>query len=149
MKKKELYEKVTRMTYAKSVAAEELSDEKALEAVAIYERYEDLVKENRKVYLGFRFRYGQGESERLYKIEQPEYTFDGVHAPSIHTASIFSIVATSSEGTQSNPIAFEWGMILEAGKYYKQNDALYYCYNGSGNAVFGDLSYLGAFVKVV
>lgn len=86
---------------------------------------------------------------KLWRVNQPHTTQEGWE-PGINTASLFSLVALPADGTEENPIAFVIGMVLEQGRYYREDEKLYYCYNGSGaNPTAYSLIYYGAFVQEV
>lgn len=128
-------------------ATEALTDEAALTAKALYPTYGRCVRERMKVEKGFRFRYGDG----LYRVEQPEYTFDGVYAPGAGTESLFSEVARPGQGESVNdPIPYSGNMALEEGKYYSQGGVTYLCTRSTGAAVYNALADLaGIYVEVV
>ena len=54
------------------------------------------------------------------------------------------------EGSLENPLAYEVGMVVYNGKYYKQNDVVYLCTRDSGNALHHDISALiGTYFAIV
>lgn len=122
------------------------TDETALESKWMYPKFSDLVTARKKVDKGFRFAYG----DKLYKTEQPEYTFDGQYKPDdIGVESLFSEVAKQGEGTRDNPIHYNGNMELFEGKYYEQNSILYLCTRDSGVPLYNNLSDLvGIYVQL-
>lgn len=145
MLKSELKAKTAEVKAAQRTAATALDDATALEAKALYPMFEDLVDAKEKVNKGFRFQY----ADKLYRTEQPEYTFDGVYAPGVGTESLFSEVAKEGEGTRDNPIHYNNNMELVEGKYYEQNGTVYYCFRSTGTPVYNNLSALvNIFVEV-
>lgn len=126
-------------------AASTMNDESALQAVDLFPSYEKLVSTNTTVERGFRFRY----DEKLYRTEQPVYTFDGTYAPGPGTESLYSEVTLEEEGTHDNPIHYNGNMELYESKYYTQNDILYLCTRSTGVPVFNPLADLvGIYVEV-
>lgn len=114
------------------------TDESALDSKWMYPKFEDLVKAREKVNKGFRFTY----ADKLWRTEQPEYTFDGVYAPGPGTESLFSEVAKAGEGTRDNPVHYNNNMELVEGKYYEQGGTVYYCFRSTGTPVYNNLDSL-------
>lgn len=112
------------------------NDETALDSKWMYPKFEDLVKAKEKVNKGFRFQY----ANKLWRTEQPEYTFDGVYAPGPGTESLFSEVAKQGEGTRDNPIYYNNNMELYESKYYEQSGTVYYCFRSTGTPVYNNLA---------
>lgn len=98
--------------------AQHLDDAEALEVKGIYPEWKDLLDENHKdhtVKKGFKFRLG----DKLYKTEQPEYTFTDTYVPgSVGTESLFSVIDETHAGTLEDPIPAERGMEYTYGLYY-------------------------------
>lgn len=123
-----------------------LTDAQALESIALYPRWEELVENNETVNKDFRFRYG----EKLYKVVQPEYTFTEVYVPGTGTESLFARVEEGHSGTLEDPIPYETNMEIFEGLYYTQYDVLYRCTRSSGQPLYHDLANLvGNYVEVV
>lgn len=128
-------------------AAASLPDEEALDGVELFEAYDKLVEKRETVKLGFRFRHGG----KLWRIEQPTHTFDGIYEPGTPgTEALYSEVTLPGDGTTPDrPIAYNNNMALESGKYYAQNDVVYRCTRDTINPVYADLSALvGMYVEV-
>ena len=138
MLKSELIAKTAKVKAAQKTASTALDDTTALEAIAIYPMFKDLVDAKEKVNKGFRFQYG----DKLWRTEQPEYTFDGIYAPGPGTESLFSEVAKQGEGTRDNPIHYNNNMELVEGKYYEQGGTVYYCFRSTGVPVYNNLDSL-------
>ena len=123
-----------------------LDDEAALENTEYFADISELI--GQKVNKGYRFR----ADNTLWRTEQPEYTFDGVHNPGDPgTESLFSRVALpSEEGTIDNPISYAVGMEITEGLYYTENEVLYLCNRSSGQPLYNTLSELvGLYVEIV
>ena len=122
-----------------------LTDEQALDSIAIYPRWEELVEKNEAVSKGFRFRYGNV----LYRVIQPEYTFIEVYVPGVGTESLFERIDVTHAGTADDPIPYEGNMALEEGKYYSQGGVVYRCIWSTGIPVYHLLDQLvGLYVEV-
>ena len=124
-----------------------LSGGEALRVKSMYPKWKvgiSVKKEERYEYL-----------DKLYEADQP-HTTQSDWAPDIQS-SLWHEVVEDHEGTLEDPIPYNeelnpmWqGMILEEGKYYKQNGVVYKCIRGTGNKVTHNLAYLvsGGFVEV-
>lgn len=127
-------------------AAQILEDAVALTAVELFPVWKELVAKGEKVNKGFRFQHGG----KLYRTEQPEYTFVAHYVPGEGTESLFSVVDESHSGTITDPIPFEKNMEIYEGLYYTQDGALYHCIRSSGQPLDHDLALLvGSYVEVV
>ena len=127
-------------------AAQSLEDAVALTAVELFPQWEALVAEGRKEKKGFRFQYGG----KLWRTEQPEYTFVAHYIPGEGTESLFSKVDESHAGTREDPIPYDGNMEIFNGKYYIQNEVVYLCTRDSGIPLYNDLANLvGLYVEVV
>ena len=61
----------------------------------------------------------------------------------------WTAIDETNAGTIDNPIPYNGNMALEAGKYYSEDDIVYYCNTGTGNPVYSPLKDLvGVFVEV-
>ena len=122
-----------------------LTDEQALTVKGAYWQWEDLVKAGKTVKKGFRFRYGG----KLWRTEQPEYTFVAHYIPGEDTESLFSKVDETHAGTREDPIPYDGNMEIFNGKYYIQNEVVYLCTRDSGIPIYNDLANLvGLYVEV-
>jgi hypothetical protein len=128
-------------------ASQSLEDAVALTAVELFPHWKELVKEGRTVPKGFRFQH----EGKLYRTEQPEYTFVEHYVPgAAGTESLFSKVDESHKGTIDDPIPYEKNMEIYDGLYYSQNGVIYLCIRDSGQPLYHDLSALtGIYVEVV
>lgn len=127
-------------------ASQSLEDSVALTAVELFPMWEDLVNKSAKVSKGFRFQY----DGKLYRTEQPEYTFVEHYVPGDGTESLFSKVDETHKGTIDDPIPYEKNMEIYKGLYYSQYDVVYLCIRDSGQPLYHDLSALvGSYVEVV
>lgn len=128
-------------------AAQSLEDAVALTAVELFPKWKELVDKAVKVdKVGFRFQY----ENKLYRTEQPEYTFVAHYVPgAAGTESLFSKVDETHAGTYEDPIPYEKNMEIYKGKYYTQYDVIYLCIRDSGQPLYHDLSALvGHYVEV-
>ena len=124
-----------------------MEDSVALTAVELFPQWKELVKEGRTVDKGFRFQH----EGKLYRTEQPEYTFVEHYVPgTAGTESLFSKVDETHAGTYEDPIPYEKNMEIYQGSYYSQYDVIYLCIRSSGQPLYHDLSALvGSYVEVV
>ena len=127
--------------------SQSLEDSVALTAVELFPQWKELVKEGRTVQKGFRFQH----EGKLYRTEQPEYTFVEHYVPGTAcTESLFSKVDESHKGTIDYPIPYDGNMEIYNGLYYTQGGVLYLCIRDSGQPLYHDLSALvGNYVEVV
>lgn len=128
-------------------ASQSLDDAVALTAVELFPNWKELVKEGRTVQKDFRFQH----EGKLYRTEQPEYTFVETYVPgAAGTESLFSKVDETHAGTIDDPIPYEKNMEIYDGLYYSQDDVIYLCIRDSGQPLYHDLSALiGIYVEVV
>lgn len=128
-------------------AAQSLEDSVALTSVELFPHWSDLVKKGEKVKKGFRFQHGN----KLYRTEQPEYTFVEHYVPgTAGTESLFSQVDETHKGTIEDPIPYDGNMEIYKGLYYTQNGVLFLCIRDSGQPMYHDLeSLIGIYVEVV
>lgn len=129
--------------------AQTLEDAEALQVKGIYFEWADLLDANHEYHTvkkGFKFTH----NGKLYKTEQPEYTFTNVYIPgSAGTESVFSVVDETHAGTLADPIPYNGNMVLEEGKYYSQDGVTYLCTRDTVNPVYHALSDLvGSYVEV-
>ena len=117
--------------------AQTFTDADALKVKGIYEQWKDLVEHDETVTKGYIFRYG----DRLYRTEQPTYTFVSHYVPgSTGTESLFSVIDEEHKGTYDDPIPYEGNMALEQGKYYSQGGVVYLCTRDTVNPVYASLA---------
>ena len=66
-----------------------------------------------------------------------------------NTASLWTEICESHDGTKYDPIPYDGNMALESGKYYIQSGVTYLCNRDTGNPVYNALSELvGLYVEV-
>lgn len=129
-------------------AMQSLPDSEALQAKTLYPLWDDLVETGTTALKeGFRFQY----CGKLYRTEQPEYTFVSHYVPgSTGTESLFSVVDETHAGTLEDPIPYETNMEIFEGKYYIQYGVVYICTRSSGQPLYHDLSALvGHYVEEI
>ena len=128
-------------------ASQSLEDAVALTAVELFPVWKELCDKGAKVKEGFRFQH----EGKLYRTEQPEYTFVETYVPgTTGTESLFSVVDETHKGTIDDPIPYEQNMEIYEGLYYSQNGVIYLCTRDSGQPLYHDLSVLvGSYVEVV
>lgn len=137
---------VTRMIIAEQINTLAVDDATALRMMAFYPDFDELVKRKYTAKdAGYKFRHG----DTLYKTAQPNIAFVAHYPPGVGTESMYTRIDETHDGSEYDPIPFVTNMVLEEGKYYTADGVIYYCYNGSGNAVHGELAHMAAFVKVV
>lgn len=82
----------------------------------------------------------------LWKVRQTVDPVLEIYPPSIDTASLYERIDEQHEGTVYDPKLYAPGMTLETGLYYtEQVEGIrrkYYCFNGTGQAVYAHLSEL-------
>ena len=94
------------------------------------------IKEGDSVKKGDKFTY----EGKLYAVLQ-DHTILAHYEPSINTASLYVEVTPDYNeqgeemGTLENPIPYEGNMMIENGKYYIQDDIIYWCNRDSINPV--------------
>lgn len=107
--------------------AQALPDAQALEAKALYDTFDDLVKAKYTAEKqGFKFRDG----DDLYKTAQDNVTFQAQYRPGKGTESLYTHIDEAHAGTQEDPIPAKANMEYEYGKYYSEGDAIYICERG-------------------
>lgn len=113
-------------------AAVSLTDSDALEAVELFPEWAVGIE----YATDFRFRYGG----KLWRVRQTHIS-QIQYPPSIDTAALYMEIEKPGEGDSiDNPIIYNGNMKLILGKYYKQNDVVYYCIRDTGNPVYNNLS---------
>ena len=126
---------------AVDLAAQELCDEKAVEAQCLYPVFADdtaYSAGDRLVYDG-----------KLYKVLQA-HTSQGTWLPGTGTESLYARIDEQHDGTKYDPIPYSGNMTLEAGKYYSQSGKTYLCNRDTGNLVYNALADLvGIYVMEV
>lgn len=137
---------VTRMIIAEQINTLAVDDATALRMMAFYPDFDNLVKRGFTAEkAGYKFTH----NGTLYKTAQPNIAFVAHYPPGVGMESMYTRIDDTHDGSEYAPIPFVTNMVLEQGKYYTEGGVLYYCYNGSGNAVHGALAHMAAFVEVV
>ena len=128
-------------------AAQALQDSVAMTAVELFPQWSQLAKEKQAAEKGFRFQH----NGKLYRTEQPTYTFVEYYVPgTAGTESLFSVVDETHKGTKDDPIPYDKNMEIYNGLYYTQYEVLYLCIRDSGQPLYHDLSVLvGNYVEVI
>lgn len=107
--------------------AQTLTDRQALEAKALYDTFDDLVKsEYTAEKQGFKFRDG----EDLWKTAQDNVKFQAQYRPGQGTESLYTHIDEAHAGSQEDPIPAKANMEYEYGKYYSEGDMIYICERG-------------------
>lgn len=126
------------------VFAQSLPDNLALKSKAIYDDFEDAIGQT--VDEGFKFRY----DGKLYKTIQPSTIIQEQYPPGVGNESLYVEINDTNQGTLNDPVPYNNNMILESGKYYSQNDKIYFCNRDTGQAVYNDLiDLVGLYVEIV
>ena len=128
-------------------AVQSLPDTDGLKAKVLYPRWETLVKKGSvEAEAGYRFTYN-GD---LYKCTDKNPKFQSDWVPGNGTAALYIRIDESHVGTLDDPIPYSGNMILESGKYYIQDHAIYLCNRDTGNPVYNSLAELvGLYVETV
>lgn len=107
--------------------AQALTDDQAVQAKAIYDKFDDLVKlKYTAEKKGFKFRDG----DDLWKTAQDNVTFQAQYRPGQGTESLYTHIDEAHAGTREDPIPAKANMEYEYGKYYSEGDAIYLCKRG-------------------
>lgn len=116
-----------------------LDDEQAVAVKVLYPAWEI----GNKLEAGERVLYG----DALYKVLQGHYAQE-YYAPDA-SPSLFVRIDETHAGTSEDPVPYDGNMVLENGKYYRQDGVTYLCTRDSGNAVYHALSELvGTYVEL-
>lgn len=124
-------------------ASASLSDEDALEALELYDRWApetDYPADKRLQHEG-----------GLYRVRQL-HTSQAIYPPgSAGTEALYARVERPGQGdTSDNPIPYEGNLELVEGKYYSQDGVTYVCTRSTGAPVYHPLAQLvGLYVEVV
>lgn len=86
---------------------------------------------------------------KLWKCNEPGHTSQAGWEPSVNTASLWTEICETHDGTQYDPIPYDGNMALEAGKYYIQDYVIYLCNRDTVNPVYNPLAELvGLYVEL-
>lgn len=111
----------------------ELTDEESLAFKELYPTWESMI--GKSLSQGFKVRY----NDKLYKVRQTIGTVLENQPPSIDTAALYEEINETAAGTKEDPIPYNNNMELFNGKYYIQNDIIYYCNRDTEQAVYQNL----------
>lgn len=120
-----------------------LTDDQSLQVKNLYPKWETFI--NKELKKDYKVLY----KEALYKVRQDISVVLENQPPSIDTAALYEEINESHAGTHEDPIPYNNNMELEQGKYYSQNDVVYYCHTSTGIPVYANLSELTTFVNPV
>lgn len=131
-------EKVNQMInlFATFVNSMELTDGQALQFKGLYPAWESFI--GKSLEAGYKVLH----TDKLYKVKQKIETVLENQYPSIDTASLYEEINEKNAGTAEDPIPYNNNMTLEEGKYYIQNEVIYYCNRSTEIPVYHDLSAL-------
>lgn len=86
---------------------------------------------------------------KLWKCNEPGHTSQAGWEPSVNTASLWTEICETHDGSLYDPIPYDGNMALEAGKYYIQDYVIYLCNRDTGNPVYNPLADLvGLYVEI-
>lgn len=120
-------------------AAISLSDEDALKAIELFPEWETDQEYKKDLRLTYK--------NRLWKVIQTHVS-QSDWAPDV-APSLFAEVEKPGQGdSPDNPIVYNNNMELYKGKYYTQNNIIYYCIRDTGTPVYNNLADLvGLYVE--
>lgn len=122
--------------FATSINSMELTDGQALQFKDLYPAWESFI--GKSLEAGYKVLY----TDKLYKVKQKIETVLENQYPSIDTAALYEEINETNAGTAEDPIPYNNNMALEEGKYYIQNEVIYYCNRSTEIPVYQDLSAL-------
>ena len=125
-------EEVMKTIFQQSINTYNIEDSKSLRMIEYYPLYQDLI--DTEVDAGFKLQH----NGVLYKTLKKQ-TISNAYVPGVGTESLYVVVVEDHKGTLDDPIPYSGNMILEAGKYYIQDDIIYKCTRDSGNPLYNDL----------
>ena len=135
-------EEVSRLLITQQINTMSVDDTTAYRMREFYPAWEDVI--GRTVDAGYKLTY-QGA---LYKVISA-HTVQSNWIPGTGTASLYTRIDETHDGTKYDPIPYEGNMALENGKYYAQDGVTYLCTRDTVNPVYNALSELvGIYVKV-
>jgi hypothetical protein len=131
---------VMRLLITEQINGLSVDDQTALRMLAYYPEWGT----GKSYSEGFKVQY----HGKLYKVATA-HTSQGDWTPEA-AATLFVRIDETHDGSELDPIPYDGNMVLENGKYYKQNDTLYICTRDTGNPVHHALSALvGVYVEVL
>lgn len=133
---KELFEATAVVARANAQA---LSDQEALSAKVLYEKWQALVDAG---YTAEKAGYKFTHEDVLYKTIKDNQQFQAQWVPGQGTESIFERIDETHAGTLEDPIPWHTNMRPELGKYYTEEDLLAKCIEDPGQALQNKLAEL-------
>jgi hypothetical protein len=134
---------VSRMLIAQQVNSLLVDNNTAVRMMAFYPTFESIV--GKTVEQGYKFTYGG----KLWRVIQPSLTIQVHYAPGTGTESLYAEINETHEGTLDDPIPYNGNMVLTAGMYYYQDNAICLCNRDTINPVYQPLSELvGVYVEM-
>ena len=120
-----------------------LTNKEALSVKEFYPRWENFIGKT------LEFGFVVLHVDRLWRVRQTHIA-QSDWAPSANIASLWEIVEVEHEGTEADPIPYAIPMEIFEGKYYIEDNQLYFCTRSSGIALSHSLSTLvGLYVECV
>ena len=141
-------EEVTRLIIRQQVNTLTVDDNTAMRMKAFYPDWADCVKLGKVEHdkPGYKFSYG----DKLFSCVNANPTFQSDWIPGVGTESLYTEICETHAGTLEDPIPYNGNMALENGKYYIQNQAIYFCNRDTVNPVYNALAGLaGLYVEAV
>ena len=133
-------DEVTRMLIARQINTLEVNDNTALRLVEYYPTWAS----GQAYTAGYKVQHGG----KLWRCIQAHTSQDS-WAPSTDTASLWTEICESHDGTLADPIPYDGNMALMAGLYYIQDYVIYHCTRDTVNPVYNPLAELvGLYVEV-
>ncbi len=132
-------EEVTAMLIRQQINTLAVDDSTALRMVEFYPEWES----GQAYSTGYKVQ----RSGKLWRCLQAHTSQSGWE-PSTATASLWTEICETHDGSLYDPIPYEGNMELEAGKYYIQDYVIYLCNRDTGNPVYSPLAELvGLYVE--
>lgn len=133
-------EEVTRLLISQQINTLDVDDTTALRMVEFYPAW--------TAGQAYTETYKVQYSGKLWRCRQA-HTSQAGWEPSVNTASLWTEICETHDGTLADPIPYDGNMALESGKYYIQDDVVYLCNRDTGQPVYNTLSELvGLYVKI-
>lgn len=135
---------VTQMIVTQQINTLTVDDNTALRMKQFYPTFDSIIGQT--VAQDFKFTYG----DKLYKVIQPQLTIQEIYPPSVDTASLYTEINETHDGTIDDPIPYDGNMALVSGLYYVQDYVIYLCIRDTVNPVYSSLeSLVGQYVEGV
>lgn len=133
-------EEVNRMLITEQINTLTVDDQTALRMLEFYPTWAT----DKAYTAGHKVQY----KGKLYKV-LTVHTSQADWTPDI-TASLYTVINETHDGTKYDPIPYDGNMALESGKYYTQSGVTYLCNRDTVNPVYNALSELvGVYVEEV